>query len=146
MNLILFVRHLQVIDQVHVLDDAHLLFGGRDTAFVLVVEVFGHRIGYVVIQVEVAEVGHPGAVGCFVVNEEAERFLFVADAVHPVYGQVGHDVGGVSFALHPFSVLDELGVVVVALAYQDVPVVKAGRFRDKVPLADHGGLVSVGLQ
>ena len=145
-DLVLVVGHLEVVDHVHILDDAHFLLLGRQAPLIVVVEIVGKRIGHVVVEVEVARVGTPHAVGGLVVEEQAEGLRLVALVAHPVYGQVGDDVGHVALSLHGLSIVDEGGIVVVALTGEDVPIVEACWVAGEVPLADDAGFVAGLLQ
>ncbi len=146
MYFILLVGHFQVIDQIHVFDNAHLLLGSRNTPLIFVIEVLGHRIRHIFIKVEVAEVGHPGAVRCLMVNEEAERLVLIANTVHPVEGNIGNNICCIAFALQLLAIAYEGGIVVISLPYQDVPMVEPRRLGAQVPLPNHGCLVAGLLQ
>ena len=61
-DFIFFVGQFQVIDEVHIFDDAHLLQFGSFSSFIFVVECFGKREYGVFFPVEIARIGHPGAV------------------------------------------------------------------------------------
>ena len=152
-DLVLVVGHLErqrddgaVFQDVHILDDAHFLLLGRQAPLIVVVEIVGKRIGHVVVEVEVARVGTPHAVGGLVVEEQAEGLRLVALVAHPVYGQVGDDVGHVALSLHGLSIVDEGGIVVVALPREDVPIVEACWVAGEVPLSDDAGFVAGLLQ
>ncbi len=80
-----------------------------------------------------------------VVAHEEERLLRVA-LLEPVEGEIGDQVGAVAGVLLAAGGRDEGGIVIDALAGQDVPVVEAGGIGDQVPLADHGGLIAGALQ
>ena len=89
--------------------------------------------------------GLPGAVRRFVVAHGEERLLRVA-LLEPVEGEIADQVGAVAGVLLAAGGSEEGGIVVDALAGEDVPVVEAGGVGDEVPLADHGGLVAGALQ
>ncbi len=76
------------------------------------------------------------------VQQEAEWLALVSFIVQPIKSQIGRDVRGVPFDLTLLAVIDEDGVIVIALAYEDVPVIETGRIGGEVPFADHGGLVT----
>ena len=122
--------------------DLHLLGGCGGTSLVVVVEIVRQGQLGIIEGSEVLQVGHPGAVGCLVVQQQAERFLGVALVLEPVEGQVGGDVGGVAGDDAALAVIYKSRVVVLALSDEDVPVVEAGRVGGQVPLADDGGLVA----
>ena len=137
----LLVRHLEVIDYVHVLYDAHFLECRYRPRCVVVVKGTGQRIGYVVIDSEVLRIRHPASVRGLVVQDEEER-LFLVPTVHPLHRHVRCDVGTVSPTGEALPVPDENGIVVVALSSEDVPVVKPGWVAHEVPLAYHCSLVA----
>ena len=141
-DFVLMVGHFVVVDDIHILHDIHLLLGGGASSLVVVVEVGRQGVHFIVVKVEVARVGTPHPVGRLVVHEQAEGLVGVAPVVHPVDGQVGDDVGHVSRPPQLSAVADEVGVVVVALSDEDVPVVEARWQRREVPLADHRRLVA----
>ena len=76
------------------------------------------------------------------VQQEAERLALVSFIVQPIKSQIGRDVRGVPFDLTLLAVIDEDGVIVIALAYEDVPVIETGGIGGEVPFTDHGGLVA----
>ena len=86
MYLALLVGHLQVIDQVHVAVDLHLLGGCGGSSLVFVVEILRQGQLGIIESSEVLQVGHPGAVGRLVVQQQAERFFGVALVLEPVEG------------------------------------------------------------
>ena len=53
-------------------------------------------------------------------QQEAERLALVSFIVQPIKSQIGRDVRGVPFDLTLLAVIDEDGVIVIALAYEDV--------------------------
>ena len=68
--------------------------------------------------------GSKGTVRCFVLAHEEEG-LFLVSAVEPLDGLVSGEVGAIPVKLFGASVhLLEDGIVVVALAGKDFPVVK----------------------
>ena len=146
MDLVLMVGHLQVVDDIHILDDAHLLFLCGESSLIVVVEVVGQGINHVVIKVEVAGVRVPDAVRSLVVEQETEGLRLVALVAHPVYGEVGDDVGDVSLSLYFLAIVDERRIIVVALSGQDVPVVEAGGIARQMPFAHDASLVAGLLQ
>ena len=85
MDLILLVRHLQVIHQIHILYNAHFLLGCRNSTFIFIIEVFGHRINHIIIQVKITKIGHPSTMRSLMMNKKTEWFTLVPDAVHPIY-------------------------------------------------------------
>ena len=142
MDLVLLIGHFQVVYDIHILDDAHLLLRGGDAAGVIVVEVLGQREGHIIVKTQVAGIGHPSTVRGLMVQQEAERLALVSFIVQPIKSQIGRDVRGVPFDLTLLAVIDEDGVIVIALAYEDVPVIETGGIGGEVPFADHGGLVA----
>ena len=145
-ELVLAVGHLEVIYDAHVLGDAHLLLLGSGAAFVVVVEGFGHGEVAVAEEVEVTGVGHPCTVRRLMVQQQAEGLFGVAQAVEPVDGYVGRDIGGVTLALDALAVANEVGVVVFSLSDEDVPVVEARGVRGQVPFAHNCSLIPGLLQ
>ena len=141
--------HLRVVDDVHVavVSNLHLLLLCGEASFVLIVEGFGHGEGFVLVGGEVLHFRQPASVAGLVVDEEGKGFALVAAMLHPVDGLVGDDVGNVSMLTHRVVLHgDEVGVVVVALSRQHVPVVEARRQAFEVPLTDDGCLVARLLQ
>jgi len=119
-----------------------LLLRGGDAAGVIVVEVLGQREGHIIVKTQVAGIGHPSTVRGLMVQQEAERLALVSFIVQPIKSQIGRDVRGVPFDLTLLAVIDEDGVIVIALAYEDVPVIETGGIGGEVPFTDHGGLVA----
>ena len=81
--------------------------------------------GDVVVEMQMAERGHPCAVGRLVLAHAHEGFAGVGVLLEPVECHVGHDVGAVAF--DAFAALGgfEFGIVVVALPREDFPKVEA---------------------
>ena len=79
MDLILLVRHLQVIHQIHILYNAHFLLGCRNSAFI-------------------------------------------------------------------FAIFNKFRIIIIPLSYQDVPIIKSGRFRYQMPFTDHSSLIAISLK
>jgi len=145
-NFIFLVGHFQVINDVHVLVDAHFLLLCGQSSFIVVVEVVRQRESLVCKEFEVTSVRHPGAVRSLVVEEHTERLVLIA-VFYPVDGLVGDDVGGIAFHLCAFAVhLDEGRVIIVALSRQDFPMVESLRIAYEVPLANHRCLIAVLLK
>ena len=70
-------------------------------------------------------------------------FRLVALILHPVDSLVCDDIGQVTLLTISLAVhLDKVGVVVIALTWDDVPIVKACGSRHEVPLANECGLVA----
>lgn len=92
-------------------------------------------------------VGHPVAVYSLVVDEQAERLSLVPAVFHPVYGVVSDDVGDVAVPVDG-AVLhgDEVRVVVVSLAGNNLPIVESGREAFQMPFPDDGCLVACLLE
>ena len=144
--LILLVGELKVVHKIHILNYRHLLRCRGHSSVVIVVEILGQREIPVAEKPEVAGIGHPCPVRCLVVQQQAERLLLVAYTVEPLYCKVGGYVGGIALAAHCVAIVYECGVIVVALPYQYIPVVEAGRFGNKMPFANDGCLVAALLQ
>src|SRR6185436_627467 len=60
--------------------------------------------------------------------------------------EIGDEVGAVAGMLFALAAVDERRIMVNALAGEDVPVVEARGVGREMPLADHGSLVSGGLE
>ena len=145
MNLPFLIGHFKVVDHIHVLHDAHFLEGGGFAGGVVVIEGFRQGESHVVKGAQVLQIRHPAAVRSLVVQEQAEGLIGLP-AIQPVQRHIGGDVGAVALAHHLFPVPDEDGVVIVALAGEDVPVVEARGIAHQVPFAHHGRLVAARLQ
>ena len=146
MDLILLVRHLQVIHQIHILYNAHFLLGCRNSAFIFIIEVLWHRISYIIIQVKVTKIRHPGTMRRLMMNKKTEWFTLVPDAVHPIYCQICHNIGSIAFPLYPFTIFNKFRIIIIPLSYQDVPIIKSGRFRYQMPFTDHSSLIAISLK
>ena len=145
-DLVFFVCQFQVIHQIHVFNDTHFLLRSGNTAFIFVVESFRYRENNILIQFQITGIRHPGTVRSLMMQEQAERFVLIPFLVHPVDSQIGCYIGGVSFYLFLFSVIDKIRIVIIALSYQYVPVIEPGRFGCQVPFTDNSGLVTGLLQ
>ncbi len=77
---------------------------------------------------------------------EKKRLIFGAGIFQPVERLIGDKIGDVAILLARAVFGDELGLVVIPLAWEDAPVVEALRLTHEVPFADDGGLVASGLQ
>ena len=75
-------------------------------------------------------------------QQETEGFILVSLMAEPIQRQVRRDVGGIPLDLPLLSIINEGRIVVIALANQDIPVIKACRIRGQVPLPDHRRLVT----
>ena len=84
----------------------------------------------------------PVPVGSFVVEHQQEGSLRIAPLPQIVDGPVREQVRHVALVPPAPARVDHLGIVVLALPGQDVPMVEAGRLALEVPLADHGRLIS----
>ena len=142
MNLILLIGHLEVVNNIHILDNTHLLRCRCRPTRILIIEIFRKREGHIVVKPQVAGVGHPSAMRGLVMQQEAEGFILVSLVAEPIQRQVGRDVGGIAFDLPLLAIVYEGRIVVIALADQDVPVIKASRVGGQVPLPDHRRLVT----
>lgn len=143
------LEHLEVVDRVHVhvRCDRHLLCRGSRTPRIVVEEGLGQREGTLLVEGQVARVGHPVAVLRLVVHEQAEGFFGIAPLLEPLDAPVRDQVGQVAVHTHRIARLaDEIGVVVVALSGNDLPMVETRRQTSQVPLADDGRLVAGLLQ
>ena len=78
-------------------------------------------------------------------EEQAEGLVGIA-VFQPLEGDVRGDVRGIAGTDDSFPVADEHGIVIVALAGEDVPVVEPRRVAHQVPFPDHRRLVPPGLQ
>ena len=138
-SLLVLAVHLQVVDRIHVVvrGDRHLLRRSGRTPLVIVVEGLRNGERPVLIQRQVARVGHPVAVLRLVVDEQAEGLLGIALAVEPREGLVRDEVRDVAFVAERVAGLqDEVRVVVVALIGDNLPVVEARREALQMPFAD----------
>ena len=77
---------------------------------------------------------------------EEKRLIVGACVFQPIERLIGDKIGDVAIVLARAVFGDELGLVVIPLAWKDAPVVKALRLAHEVPFADDGGLVARGLQ
>lgn len=127
MDFVLLVGHLVVVDDVHIAHDIHLLLSCSFSSCIVVIEILGQGIFHVVVEVKVTSVWAPYAVGRLVVHQHTEGLVLVTLILHPVDGQVGNDIGDISLTAYLLSVENEVGVVVVALACQNVPIVESCR-------------------
>ena len=84
MDLIFLICHLQVIDEIHILDNIHFLFGCGNTPFIFVIKCFGNRVNDIFIQIQITGIRHPGTMGRFVVEQETERFILITFVIQPV--------------------------------------------------------------
>ena len=67
--------------------------------------------------------------------------------IYPIDGFVGEDAGYISAIYSAGAVLvNECGIVVIALSRQDFPMVETRGCGDEVPFAYNGRLVTSGLQ
>ena len=142
MNLILLIGHLEVVNNIHILDNTHLLLGRSRPPRIIVVEVIRKREGHIVVKPQVAGVGHPSTMRRLVMQQEAEGFILVPLVAEPIQRQVSRDVGGIAFDLPLLAIINEGRIVVIALTYQDVPIIETGRIGGQVPLPDHRRLVT----
>ena len=78
----------------------------------------------------------------FVMDEEAERLVFVALVFHPIDALVRNQVCQIAFLDHGIIVHgDERRIVVITLTRQDFPMVKARGQAYQMPFADEGCLI-----
>ena len=127
---------------IHMPADFHFLFGGGGGAAGIVIEeVVGFRHCHVFEQGQITLRRHPGAVGRLVLAHEQEGLVLPA-AVEPLQGVVGDEVGDVALVMHLAAGAQEVGIVIIALARQNLPVVETGRIAHQVPLADERGLIA----
>ena len=75
-------------------------------------------------------------------QQEAEGFILVTLVAEPIQRQVSRDVGGIALNLPLLAIINESRIVVIALTYQDVPIIETGRIGGQVPLPDHRRLVT----
>src|ERR1035437_5616408 len=127
---------------------AHFHGDGGDAArapFVVVEEVVG--LGDVAVSEEILVFGGrlPGAVRRLVMAHGEERLLRVA-LFEPVEREIADQVGAVAGILLAPGAGEERGIVINALAGENVPVVEAGGLARQVPLADHRRLVTCALE
>ena len=78
----------------------------------------------------------------FVVHEESEGFLLVALLIEPVNGFVGDNVREVAFYHIGTVGVVEVGIVIVTLCGEDVPMVETGGTAHEVPFTDQRGLIA----
>jgi len=79
-------------------------------------------------------------------NKKTEWFTLVPDAVHPIYCQICHNIGSIAFPLYPFAIFNKFRIIIIPLSYQDVPIIKSGRFRYQMPFTDHSSLIAISLK
>ena len=79
-------------------------------------------------------------------NKKTEWFTLVPDAVHPIYCQICHNIGSIAFPLYPFTIFNKFRIIIIPLSYQDVPIIKSGRFRYQMPFTDHSSLIAISLK
>ena len=146
MDFILFVGEFEVIDKIHVLQDAHFLERGGDAAIIFIIEIIRKREFRVTEQFQITQIRHPRPVGSLVVDKKAERTVFVALLIKPLQRKVGDDVRSIAFPAHPLAVTDKSRIVIVSLPYKNIPVIEPGRIRDQMPLPYHRCLVAGSLE
>ena len=139
--------HLKVVDEVHILKDAHFLSGGSGATLVVVVECARHGECAVLVEWQVLDFGEPITVNGLVVNQYAERFVLVALSLHPVDALIGDNVGEVAFMLYGIAVhLNESRIVVIALTGNDFPHIEACGQALQMPFAEESSLIARALQ
>ena len=137
--------HFEVIDQVHVLHNAHLLRCGGRTPLVIIEKSIGKRKVQLFVKRQI--VGHPIAVLGLMMHQQAERFLRITPRTQPIETLVGNKVGYVPFGTHRIARLaDKIGIVVIALSGNDLPMVEPGGQTFEMPFADDSRFVSGLLQ
>ena len=120
------MRNLEVVDEIHVVEDAHLGCLGCGASLILVVEGLGDGECHILVEGEIGGVGKPVAVDGLVVDYECKRLGGIVDAVEPMEALVGYHVGDISFFGHGVAaLLDEAGIPVVALSGHNLPVVES---------------------
>ncbi len=77
---------------------------------------------------------------------EKKRLIVGTCVFQPIERLIGDKIGDVAIVLARAVFGDELGLVVIPLAWKDAPVVEALRLAHEVPFADDGSLVARGLQ
>ena len=138
--------HLQVVDHRHVVVDAHLLRTGRVApGRVVVVEGLRHREFHILVEVGVFRVGHPVAMGCLVVYQEAEGLIGIplVEELDGVVGGEGRRVALLTDILAIGLGALEAGVVIFALIVEHVIEIESFRLALHMPLTDDAGLVAV---
>ena len=85
---------------------------------VIVVKVFGKFKSLVFVFGQVFQFRQPVAVGCFVVNEQAERLVLVSLRLQPVDTHICDDICQITFLLYGIVVHgDEVRIVIVSLSW-----------------------------
>ena len=77
-------QHLQVVNQVHILEYAHFLRSGGRAAFIIIIEVIGQRECLVFVEGKVFYFTQPVAMNGFMMNKKTERFFLVPPVFHPI--------------------------------------------------------------
>ncbi len=75
--------------------------------------------------------GHPTAMRCLMVKQHTERFLLIP-GIQPIKAGIGYQICYVTFNLFLFAHFYKIGIVIISLSRQNVPVIKSGwgRFPD----------------
>ena len=142
MDFVLFICHFQIVDQIHILEDAHLLGCSSLTAFIIVVEVVWQRESFVAEKLQILQIRHPGTMRSLVMKQEAERFTLVALILQPFDSFVGDNIRRIPFRGNLFAVLDKRCVVINTLSDQDFRIIKSSGGGGQVPFPDNCCLVS----
>ena len=139
------------VDELHVervdgLGQGHVLVADRVGAIGVVIEQ-RVRLGVdtSLVPPEVREIGRPFAVRGLLLAHQQEGLGLVALG-QPAEGDVGGDIRHVTRSLHDAGGRLHGRVVIDTLPQEDLPEVETGRVGVEVPLADHRGLVTGGLQ
>ena len=115
----------EVVIEIHVTIDFHLLMLGGNAALVLVEESIGLGDLDIVVEVEVAEGGHPGAVRRLVLTHQHEGLTESFGFFHEIDGHVGNNVGAVSRNNLATLGGDQSRIVVIALPGKNSPGIEA---------------------
>ena len=141
---VVLLVELQILREPHV-GDTHVLSRCCRPSIVIIVERSRHGKLAAFEEIEMSWLGHPVPMRRFVLIEKSERFGSVA-ALEIIQREIRDEIGDVAFVLDLGSVLDEHRIVVVALVYEDPPLVETGRVRLQMPLPHDGRLVAGRLQ
>lgn len=121
-----------------------LPFGGGGVVFPSIKEGGGLGDFDVIVEIEVAQGGHPVAMRCLVLAHEEEGLVGVVLRLvfEPVDSHIGDDVGAVAEDLDFAIGGEEIGIVILALAGEDLPSVEALGIRLEVPFSEDCSIVA----
>ena len=128
--------------------DGHFVFAEqRGAAAVVIEQGIRFRNRGITEELEVAWGWGPVAMRRLVLGHKEERLVWVPSVLEPIEGLFGDDIGAITIVAFPRTVhLDEIRIVITALAREDLPIIETSRVRIEMPLAEHDGLVAGALQ